>query len=440
MRRRTLAGRVSRLQLLLTLLALAAVSVVTPVALRVLLEQKTDAMLKQTIAHVSQLADQVPVAKMNPAWMHGEIEEVRPSDVRVELLDSEGRTLAENGSGPSFLMETTGCEGRGLFRVCARKASAYVVIASADQSADRAAQQRLIGALIAVAGLAGALVVLVSVRASRRALAPLTDLGVRIAAIVPGTDARLGAASEFEELESLRARFDDLIARYDEALRRERRLAAQASHELRTPLGVARAEVEALTDGPELASGKARALAALDRLSELIETLLWFARAQARLDIERMEVVNLADVLRAQITERTRSYPALVFRGDLPDEALVRGDEALLGRVTANLLDNAIKYGDKQCVEVRAQRHGDRLEVWVSNTGQPPAAELRERLFEPFFRDLRAAPSATGFGLGLPFARAVARAHGGDVELVETTDDTTRFVLALPLIEWSERG
>jgi signal transduction histidine kinase len=73
----------------------------------------------------------------------------------------------------------------------------------------------------------------------------------------------------------------------------------------------------------------------------------------------------------------------------------------------------------------------------VSNTGPGPSIELKEQLFEPFFRADPARARTVGFGLGLPFARAVIRAHGGDVDLVVTTPDRTEFVVTLPLVEWS---
>jgi signal transduction histidine kinase len=238
------------------------------------------------------------------------------------------------------------------------------------------------------------------------------------------------------ELDAFASRFDQLVARFEEALARERRLTAQASHELRTPLTVARAEIEGLATATDARAANLRALAALDRLSELVEVLLWFARAQVRLDDASMEIVNVADVIRTQVAERERAHPSFVARCQLPDEALVRGDERLLCRVVANLLDNAAKHGGGGIIELRAELDRALVRVAVVNrAGQ--GGELTERVFEPFFRGPRAA-SQPGFGLGLPFARAVARAHGGELTLGSLRFERTEVVLSLPAVAWSD--
>jgi len=279
-------------------------------------------------------------------------------------------------------------------------------------------------------------VVALSGAITRRALRPLSALAARIAAIEPGTGQQVGSRSRFTELELLRSRFDELIARFDEALARERRLTALASHELRTPLTVARAEIESLEAKGEDRGKRERALAAIDHLSELAETLLWFARSQAQIDLETAEVVNVADLARAQLDLQNVPQGRHVVR-DLPDEALVRGDERLLGRVVGNLIDNAFKYGAEGAVEVSASRTESEVRVAVVNRGAP-SVEVSERLFEPFFRDANAVERAPGFGLGLPFARAVARAHGGELLFDAARQGKTAFVLVLPLVHWSD--
>jgi signal transduction histidine kinase len=242
----------------------------------------------------------------------------------------------------------------------------------------------------------------------------------------------LGLNCDLAELALLEERFDDLVARFDEALGREKRLAAHASHELRTPLTVARAEIEAVARGDARA---AQALAALDRLSDLVESLLWFARAQNRLDGALMAVVNVADVVRSQVANLPEHRAPLIFR--LPDEALIRGDEHLLRRISANLLDNALKYGSGTLIEIEATRDGDTLRLAIANGGGTVAPEAGQLIFEPFQRGSSGGADVPGFGLGLPFARAVARAHGGDLELAASAGSRTEFVLTLPLVAWS---
>ena len=216
-------------------------------------------------------------------------------------------------------------------------------------------------------------------------------------------------------------------------------MAAHASHELRTPLTLARAEIEALARQDGDRGSIARALKAIDRLVELVEALLWFAKTQTPLDDGAMDVVNLADMVRDDVAKRQAETASIPIACHLPDEALVRGDERLLGRVIANLLDNAFKYGQGGPVELRARRDDARLQLTIANGGGL-TTQVRARLFEPFFQGNGGTHEGGGFGLGLPFARAVARAHGGDLAASDDQVDRTAFVLTLPLIAWTDEA
>jgi signal transduction histidine kinase len=234
-------------------------------------------------------------------------------------------------------------------------------------------------------------------------------------------------------LQAVVVRFDSLLDRFNESLARERRFAALASHELRTPLTHARAEIEAISEGSDHRAGVERSIRAIDHLTELVDALLWFAKAQERLEPSHLDVVNLADLVRAELA---LMVPANAIDSQLPEEALVSGDERLLARVVANLLDNARKYGSGEPVNVALQRAGEHLELEVTNAGKIAVADT-ERLFEPFYRQPGSASLAPGFGLGLAFARAVARAHGGDLAFTPSQCGQTTFSLRLPLLAWS---
>ena len=320
--------------------------------------------------------------------------------------------------------------------MCVIAVGAFVVTTAASEVDDLATRDAFLVAMLVITALAGVVVTISSRRVARRAVQPLSRLSERMSAIHPGSGERVALTSGITEIDHLAARFDDLIGRFDDALARERRLTAQASHEVRTPLTLARAEIDALATTMEPTMARQRALAALDRLSELVEILLWFARAQTPLNHTGMEIVNLADVVRTQVADRARVEPSFVARCDLPDEALVRGDERLLCRVAANLIDNAVKHGGGGAIKLRAARDAGVVVFSVANRGEL-AGDLMERVFEPFFRGPRA-NGLPGFGLGLPFARAVARAHGGDVVIGESRRDETVLLLRLPVVAWSD--
>lgn len=431
---RTLAGRVSLVQFGLTLAALTAVVIGTSLATSELLARKRDAVLNETARRGAELVKSSGVYAQDGDWMDRELGEIRPGDVRVELQDRDGFALASSGPGERLERAPLGCHDSGLLRTCAVQAGAFTVVAMVDRSQDSEEHDRVLVALLAVAAIAASLVGIGSRYVARRALSPLTELTRGIAAIEPGKGGRLGRANDFAELELLRARFDDLMLRFDEALLREKRLTAQASHELRTPLAVARGEIEALLQTGDVQAGGARAIAAIDRLSELVQTLLWFARAEERLDDQRTAVVNVADLVREQLEERNTRNWGKTISSELPDELLVRGDEHLLRLATANVLDNAVKHGTGHHVAVSAEVLAGSCRLAVANEGTLPAEH--ERLFEAFQR-ANAAADVPGFGLGLPLARSVIRAHGGDVVLEARAPRAVRCVLTLPLLAWS---
>jgi len=143
-------------------------------------------------------------------------------------------------------------------------------------------------------------------------------------------------------------------------------------------------------------------------------------------------------VIRGQTGALRATHPNKRFVLALPDEALVQAEEPLIARALGNLFDNAIKYGDEGAIEVRAERTLESVTVSVANGGAGIPGSARSRVFVPFFRSNEAAPQAEGFGLGLPFARAVARAHGGDLTLASEELAKTELVMRLPLVSWSE--
>jgi signal transduction histidine kinase len=436
---RSLAGRIAAIQTVVTLLALTAAVAATLVTVTALLDRRADRGLRDSAARVARLIDGQDAEGVRSVWVEREIDEIRPTATSIEIRDRAGAAVAAVGPAikPGEIDGIApGCRSHGTTRRCVVGGGGYVIVTATSEAEDLATRDAFLAAMMIVTALAAALVTFSSRAVARRALAPLSRLTSRISAIDPGSGERVALRSGIAELDSFAARFDDLLHRFDAALARERRLTAQASHELRTPLTLARAEIDALADAADAIIARGRALAALDRLSELVEALLWFARAEVRLDDAAMDVVNLADLVRAEVAERTRVHPGFSARCDLPDEALVRGDERLLLRMVANLIDNAVKHGDGGEIALCTARDAGVARLSIVNRGQL-ADEVADRMFEPFFRGPEAA-SSPGFGLGLPFARAVARAHGGDLVLGAAGRDHTTFMLRLPVIAWSD--
>lgn len=240
-------------------------------------------------------------------------------------------------------------------------------------------------------------------------------------------------ASDSEQNLALRRRAEAALETTNEELQRAARFSADASHQLKTPVTVLRLGLEELLKREDLSVEECQELAALIhqtyRLSGLIEDLLLLSRMDAgRLSIE-FRPVNLAELIAASLDdlEAMPDERELAVETEVPAELWVTGEKRYLALVLHNLLENARKYnrpGGRIQVRALAQEGEVRLTIGNSGAGISPTA--RGRIFERFHR-ANAAENIPGYGLGLNLARELARLHGGDVELLASTEDWTEF-------------
>ncbi|WP_141578064.1 HAMP domain-containing sensor histidine kinase [Actinomadura sp. WMMA1423] len=237
-----------------------------------------------------------------------------------------------------------------------------------------------------------------------------------------------GPADEFKELADT---FDAMIDRLEKAVDSQRRFVANASHELRTPLAVQRTAVEVgLADpSPErLAEVRDEMLRNTRRSERLIEGLLVLAQGDRGLDVRAP--VDLEAVVR-QVVEENAAAAASERIGVAAETrpVTVAGDEVLLTRMVANLVQNAIRH-NRPGGDVRVELSEEALVV--RNTGPRVPPEKVDELFEPF-RRLHAdrTGSAEGAGLGLSIVAAIARAHGGEVRAAANPDGGLSVAVAL---------
>ena len=303
--------------------------------------------------------------------------------------------------------------------VAVRREVRQLLLAELTNQRDRALHELLIGSLIAlaivtlVAGVLGWAV-------AGRALRPVRDITATAQRLsTHNLDERINLDGPPDELKELADTFDAMLDRLSSAFDAQRQFVANASHELRTPLTVQRAAIDVALDDPEPTVDKLRTMAvrlrdATDRNEHLIESLLTLARSQA--GVERFDEVDLADVARAALA----AAPAreVTVQPLLPN-APTRGDRALLDRLAANLVGNALRHNvPGGWVRVETATDGHTAMLRVSNSGPPLPAELVEQLFVPF---RRFDADRTGHGLGLSIVAAVVTAHHG-----------RRFARALP--------
>jgi heavy metal sensor kinase len=270
---------------------------------------------------------------------------------------------------------------------------------------------------------------------ARRSLRPVETMTATAAAIdVEALDQRVPEPAARDELWHLARTFNGMLDRIRDGVRQQRRLVADASHELRTPLAAMRAEIDVSLRADDLSPAAAEELEStreeVDRLSRMVDDLLTLATADEDGGLVlRREPADLAAIA-ARAADALRA--AARRRGvDVELEgpaAPVLADRARLGQAVRNVIENAIEFGPRGGV-VEVETAPGRVVVADTGPGIPP--ELRERIFERFFR---ADPSRTretgGSGLGLAIAREIVEAHGGSIR-VEPREPGSAFIIEL---------
>ncbi|MEW2521611.1 sensor histidine kinase [Actinacidiphila alni] len=277
---------------------------------------------------------------------------------------------------------------------------------------------------------------------SRRLLAPLHTISKAAAKARDGNlRYRINAGGPDDELRELADTFDDMLARLEESFAAHQRFAANASHELLTPLATTRAVLQVAARDPggaELAELTPMLVETNERNIAVVQALLELARAE-HVPFDSAPV-DLGRIARHAAAERA---PAATERGitveaDTETGCAVGGNAALLGRLVANLLDNAITYnhpgGRVEIAVHRDSPHGEGVIVLeVENTGPQVDAETTERLFEPFYRQRsRIASDRAGHGLGLAIVHSIALAHHGTADARANPDGGLTVRVELP--------
>jgi len=255
-----------------------------------------------------------------------------------------------------------------------------------------------------------------------RALAPVEAMRRQVAGIT-GTDlrARVPVPPSRDQVAHLAVTMNATLDRLAAATDAQRRFVADASHELRSPLATIRAAHEVAAVHPEAtdwATVHADVLAEVGRLERLVDDLLFLARSDENGPRPEHEEVDVDDLVAAESARLRRTTGLRVVTRQTP--VRVSGDRHQLARVLRNLTDNAARHA-ATCVELRVGEGPGTAVVDVIDDGPGIPAPERERVFARFVRlDASRGRGAGGAGLGLAIARGIARAHGGDLSVVDS--------------------
>jgi two-component system, OmpR family, sensor kinase len=278
---------------------------------------------------------------------------------------------------------------------------------------------------------------------ARRALRPIDRMTARAAAIdLDRIDDRLVVPRTGDEVAHLATTLNAMLDRIGQGIEEQHRLVADASHELRTPLAAMRSEIDVSLRADDLPPAARRVLESareeVDRMTRTVDDLLVLASLdEGRLEL-LAEPLDLHDVVTHAVASldplaRTRGISLSV---DGP-AAMAVGDADRLGHAVRNLVENAIKFSPEGGEVVATTWAADgEVGVTVRDQGPGVAPEVRERIFDRFFRaDPARTRSTGGGGLGLAISREIALAHAGRVWVDDAGTKGSAFSLAVEAAE-----
>lgn len=267
-------------------------------------------------------------------------------------------------------------------------------------------------------------------------LRPLNRITEEVGARSPRDLQPLAAAGIPSEIRPLVAALNRLLERLRRALENERRFTSDAAHELRTPLAILKTQAQ-VAQGAVSEAERRAALARIgegvDRGTRLVGQLLALARIDPQTAGQEVESVDLAGLAARVVAEYA---PAAVEKGvdlGLEDGATGRvcGYPEALEVVLRNLVDNAVKYTPEGGrVDVSVETGAEGVQLAVTDTGPGIVPELREQVFERFYRV--AGSEVEGCGLGLSIVRQIVDLHQAEVAIDPGYDAGVRVTIRFP--------
>ena len=242
-----------------------------------------------------------------------------------------------------------------------------------------------------------------------------------------------------DEIDQLAITFNQMLDRIQALVTGIREMSDNIAHDLKSPItrirGISEVNLTTGASDKEYETMAASTIEECDRLLDMINTMLVISKTEAgvnKLDTQEMDigavVGDACELFRSPAEDKD-----LRLVCDAPGNFSISGDNRLIQRMIANLLDNAIKYTPVSgSVEVTVNTvNKDAVAITVKDSGIGISEKDMPRIFERFYR-CDPSRSEAGIGLGLSFARAIARAHGGDITVTSLPNQGSTFTIILP--------
>lgn len=282
---------------------------------------------------------------------------------------------------------------------------------------------------------------------SQRLLQPIRSMTDTVKSIeVSDLGTRLEVSSTKDELSELAVTFNRMLERIQQGFDQQQRFVSDASHELRTPVTVIRGYADMLSrwgrhDEETLQEGLEAIGSEAENMQELIEKLLFLARADQKRQILHKELLDMqalvGDVFRKMQMAVDSHHLQLLAN----EPAMVLADKVTMRQMLRIFLENAVKYtpagGAIRLSSSRCPENAGCLELMIEDTGIGIAEEEQEKIFQRFYRvdssRTKEAGQPGGTGLGLSIAKWIADQHGIKIRVESQPGTGTRFTLKIPL-------
>jgi heavy metal sensor kinase len=275
---------------------------------------------------------------------------------------------------------------------------------------------------------------------ARRAVSGVEAVTQTAQKITGGTlEERVPVKARGDEIDQLAITFNQMLDRIQILVTEIKEMSDNIAHDLKSPITRIRGIAEVTLMG-EKSMGEYEGMAAstieeCDRLLDMINTMLMISKTESGVNKLSREEIDLAGLVReaCELFEPTAEDKKVSLSCDVPTRSHFIGDRRMIQRMLSNLLDNAIKYtpsGGTVNVSL-LESNGKEVIITVRDTGVGISPIDLPRVFDRFYQ-CDQSRSKPGIGLGLSLARAIARAHGGEIMAMSTLNQGSTFSIILP--------
>lgn len=286
---------------------------------------------------------------------------------------------------------------------------------------------------------------------SSRILKPIRDLTQTARKIeVERMDRRIEVPPVHDELAELAITFNHMLDRLEAGFRQQQRFVSDASHELRTPVTVILGYSDLLSrwgssDKEVLEEGISSIRTEAEDMQQLIEKLLFLARADQKRQVIHKEYLELSELVDAVVRKMKFAVGKHSLTLGENDEGRIFADPVSMRQMLRIFLENAVKYtpdGGHIQVSSKCMPGEQIMQVEIADDGIGISSEDQGKIFDRFYRAdpsrTKAVGSVGGTGLGLSIARWIADQHGIQIDLVSELGKGSTFLLKIPLVEEAE--